>query len=47
MKQITTTKKIMTCGHSVVINITKEAEALGVQRGDYIEVTLKKPQDHD
>lgn len=47
MKQVTATKKIMACGHSVVINITKEAEALNVERGDYLEVTLKIPQDQD
>lgn len=47
MKQITTVKKVTTSGHSVVINITKEAEALEVERGDYLEVTLKVPQDQD
>ena len=48
MKQATATKKIMTCGNSLVINITKEAEALEVYRGDFVEVTIKKPaQDHD
>lgn len=48
MKQITATKKIMTCGNSLVVNITKEAEALEVDRGDYVEVSIKKPsQDHD
>ena len=48
MEQITATKKTMMCGHSLVINITKEAEALEVDRGDFVEVTIKKPsQDHD
>lgn len=47
MKEITATKKTMMCGHSLVINITKEAEALQVGRGEFVEITLKVPQDHD
>lgn len=47
MQQITATKKIMTCGNSLVVNITKEAEALDVERGDFVEITVKVPQDHD
>lgn len=48
MKQITATKKTMMCGHSLVVNITKEAEALEIGRGDFVEITVKKPaKDHD
>ncbi len=47
MKEITATKKIILCGTSWTINITKEAQALGLQRGEFVEVTLKVPQDHD
>lgn len=47
MKEITTTKKIILCGTSWTVNVTKEAQALGLQRGEFVEVTLKVPQDHD
>ncbi len=47
MDQITTTKKIILCGTSLTVNVTKEAQALGLERGEFVEVTLKVPQDHD
>lgn len=47
MKQITVTKKIILCGTSLTINVTKEVQALNLNRGDYLEVTLKVPQDQD
>lgn len=47
MDQITTTKKIILCGTSLTVNVTKEAQALGLERGEFVEVTLKVLQDHD
>ena len=47
MDQLTTIKKLTQSGGSLVINVTKEAQALGAQRGEYVEVSLKKPKDHD
>lgn len=42
MNEITTTKKIMVCGTSLVINVTKESQCLGVEQGDYVTVVIKK-----
>lgn len=47
MKEIKATKKLTQSGGSLVINVTKEAQALGAQRGEFVEVSLKKPKDHD
>ena len=47
MDQITTTKKLTQSGGSLVINVTKEAQALDLKRGDYVEVSVKKPEDKD
>ena len=47
MNEIKATKKLTQSGGSLVINVTKEARALGAQRGEYVEVSLKKPKDHD
>lgn len=45
MDQITTTKKLTQSGGSLVINVTKEAQALDLKRGDYVEVSVKKPKE--
>ena len=42
MNEIKATKKLTQSGGSLVINVTKEARALGAQRGDYVEVSLKR-----
>lgn len=42
--KITTTKKVSTCGNSIVIPITEEASMLGVTRGDLVEVTIKRKE---
>lgn len=39
---LTTTKMITKNGTSLTINITKEIKQLGLDRGDYIEVTIRK-----
>ena len=39
---ITATKKLTMCGDSLVINVTKEVKALGLNRGDFIEVTIDR-----
>lgn len=36
------TKMISKNGCSLTINITKEVKQLGLDRGDFIEVTIKK-----
>ena len=46
MKEITTTKKIILCGTSLTVNVTKEAQAIGASRGDYVEVTIRNPQEN-
>lgn len=39
---VPTTKRLGVCGHSLVINVTLEAKALGLDRGDYVVVTIKR-----
>lgn len=39
---ITTVKKITRGGNALNLSITKEAEALGLDRGDWVEITIKK-----
>ena len=46
MKQVKATKKLTASGDSLVINVTKEAKALNVKRGDFVNVTLE-PIDHE
>lgn len=48
MTEIHATKKLTRCGNSIVINVTLEAEALGLTRGDWVGVTIapvEKPED--
>ena len=40
------TKKIMGVGHSLTVNVTKEVKAMGLSRGDYVNVTLEPVDDH-
>lgn len=47
MHEIKATKKLTQSGDSLVINVTKEAQALDLKRGDYVEVSVKKPEDKD
>lgn len=47
MKEITTTKKIIMCGTSLTVNVTKEAQIIGASRGDYVIVTIRKAEDND
>lgn len=42
MDKITTTKKLTQSGGSLVINVTKEAQAIGAVRGDLLEVSIKR-----
>lgn len=44
MNQITATKRLTQSGGSLVINVTKEAQAMGLSRGDYIEILVKPAQ---
>ena len=41
MNEIKTTKIIGQCGTSLTINVTKESRALNLDRGDYVEITIK------
>ena len=41
------TKKIMGVGHSLTVNVTKEVKALGLDRGDYVNVTLEPVDDQE
>lgn len=47
MNEIKATKKLTQSGDSLVINVTKEVQALDLKRGDYVEVSVKKPEDKD
>ena len=38
-------KKIMLNGTSLTIAVTSEAKALGLDRGDYVKVTLERIED--
>lgn len=42
MNEITVTKKIVQCGTSLTVNVTKEAQALDLKVKDYVVVTLTK-----
>lgn len=44
---VPTVKKLTMCGDSLVINVTKEVKALGLNRGDYVTVTIQPFTDHD
>lgn len=46
MRTETATKTITASGDSLVINVTKEVTRLGLDRGDYVNVTLA-PANHD
>ena len=39
------TKKIMGVGHSLTVNVTKEVKAMGLDRGDYVNITLEPVDD--
>ena len=41
------TKKIMVVGHSLTVNVTKEVKAMGLDRGDYVNVTLEPVDDQE
>ena len=45
--RITTTKRILSSGTSLAINITKELRALGLDRGDWVKVVLIKEDEED
>lgn len=48
VSEVPTQKKVTQSGDSLVINVTKECKALGVKRGDYVNVVISKPRpDHD
>ena len=47
MKAIKATKKIGLCGTSLSINVTKECNALGIRRGDYVYITIEKAINND
>ena len=47
MKKTRATKKLTQSGDSLVINVTKEVKPLGLQRGDYVNVTIEPADDHD
>lgn len=47
VKKAKATKKLTQSGDSLVINVTKEVKPLGLQRGDYVNVTIEPAEDHD
>lgn len=47
MKEISIVKRLDYCGNSLVIRITKEAEVLGAQRGDYLQLKISKVDDQE
>lgn len=42
MDKITTTKPITRQGNCLAINVSRECKMLGIDRGDIVEVTIKK-----
>ena len=42
LSEVTTTGKIKSYGHSLIVVVTKEADLLNVGAGDTVEVTIKK-----
>jgi hypothetical protein len=42
MDEITATKKIINCGTSLSVNITKEAHAMDLKVKDYVIITIRK-----
>lgn len=42
VSEITATKQINVQGTSLVIFITKEAEGLGLKKGDWVEISIRK-----
>ena len=44
IKKATATKKLVLLGHSLVIAVTAEAKAVGLDRGDYAKVTIEAPE---
>ena len=42
VSEITATKQINVQGTSLVIFITKEAEGLGLKKGDWVEFSIRK-----
>lgn len=38
----TGTVKVTTTGNSVILKVTEAARAMDLQRGDYVEVTIRK-----
>ena len=45
MDKITATKKVRNSGHSLVLFVTEECKMIDVDRGDIVEVTIKKVED--
>ena len=43
--EVPTQKKVTQSGDSLVINVTKECKALGIKRGEYVNVIITKPRD--
>lgn len=43
--KVTTTKKVVQQGNSLCVNVTKECDLIGAERGDLVEVTIKKADD--
>ena len=44
IKKATATKKLVQVGHSLTVAVTTEAKAIGLDRGDYVKVTLEAPE---
>ena len=42
LNEVTTTKIVRQNGTSLTINITRELRTMGIDRGDAIEVTIKR-----
>lgn len=47
VEEVKATKKLTQSGGSLVINVTKEAQALGLFRGDLVDITVKAPKKTD
>lgn len=43
--KVTSTKQVRQHGNSLTVNITKECDMIGAERGDLVEVTIEKKED--
>lgn len=43
--KVTATKKVVQQGNSLCVNVTKECDLIGAERGELVEVTIEKKEE--